>query len=367
MNKKQLTPLKRVLKAIAFLKVDQVPIVFFINPDVLADFMGVTVKKYLSNVDLQLEGCQKFRERFPGALAGVSIHQPYATAQAFGCAVSDQEDAIPAICSRVIDKPEGVEFLKIPEPWEAKGTRDWLEKIEYQEERGIKMPGIGEFGPVELAGQIYGYHRFLSDIRRRPKTIHKLLEKTLEFVIKFQMAWIKLIGGWAPIIFISDHVCSLMNKKIVDEFYSPYHKKLTKALKPYCGGLFYHNENRSDHIIKEIGEWGYSMFHGQDWAINGSLRKTKEIVSNLPSDKKYVLVGQVPGVDIVLREPSDDILKQKVIENIQIYAPGGGYIFSTGAGIIRGIPLRRIDMMIELVEKYGRYKNKYELYEPDEK
>lgn len=365
MSKKKLTPLQRVLKAISFLKVDQIPIAFFVNPDFLADFIGISVKKYLSDVDIQLEGCQRFRERFPGALTGESIHQPYATAQAFGCSVSDPEDAIPAVSSRAINKPEEVESLKIPDPWEAKGTRDWLQKIEYQVERGIKMPGIGEFGPLELAGQIYGYDRFISDMRRRPEIIHKLLEKTLEFIIKFQTTWAKLVGGWVPIIFIADHVCSLLNKKLVDEFHTPYHKRLTKALKPYCGGLFYHNENRADHIIREIGEWGYSMFHGQDWAVNGDLRKTKDIISNL-GPNRYCLVGQVPGVNILLKEPSDKVVEQKIIENIQIYGPGGGYIFSSGAGIIRGIPLRRIDMMIELVEKYGRYKNKYELYDPDE-
>ena len=68
----------------------------------------------------------------------------------------------------------------------------------------------------------------------------------------------------------------------------------------------------------------------------------------------------------MLREPSDEVVKQKIIENILIYAPGGGYILSTGGGINRGTPLNRLDMMIDLADKYGRYKTKKVLYGPDE-
>jgi hypothetical protein len=41
-------------------------------------------------------------------------------------------------------------------------------------------------------------------------------------------------------------------------------------------------------------------------------------------------------------------------------------MLSTGGGINRGTPLNRLDMMIELADKYGRYKSKNELFRPDE-
>jgi len=77
-------------------------------------------------------------------------------------------------------------------------------------------------------------------------------------------------------------------------------------------------------------------------------------------------MGQVPGRDVMLREPDDKIVERKIIENIQIYGPGSGYILSTGGGINRGTPLHRLDMMIELADKYGRYKTKNKLINPDE-
>ena len=65
-------------------------------------------------------------------------------------------------------------------------------------------------------------------------------------------------------------------------------------------------------------------------------------------------------------ETDDKVVEQKIIENIQRYGPSSGYLLSTGAGVNRGIPFRRMDMMIELTKTYGRYKIKKELYDPDE-
>ena len=83
-------------------------------------------------------------------------------------------------------------------------------------------------------------------------------------------------------------------------------------------------------------------------------------------ENKFSLVGQIPGRDVMLMEPDDKIVEQKIIENIQIYGPGSGYILSTGGGVNRGTPFRRLDMMIEPTKKYGRYKTKKKLFEPDE-
>ncbi len=359
-KEKILTPFERILKAITFSKPDRVPVLFFPEFDLLADFAGKKVKQYLQDVDLQIETNEKFKARFPGAFCGVSIYQPYASAQAFGCKISNPLDDIPAVTRRLIEDPREIESLIVPEPWDADGTRQWLEKIQHQIDRGFQIASIGEFGPLEIAGQLYGYDRLLLDMRKHPDLVHALLRKTTDFVIKFQSEWAKVIGGRAAILFIADHVSGFMNRSLIEEFFGKYHKELIEALKPRAGAMFYHSENRSDHFIDLIGAWGYSMFHGQDWAPKGELKKTKEIVSCL--QKKYCLVGQVPGRDVMLREADDKVVERKIIENIQIYAPGSGYVLSTGGGINRGTPLSRLDMMVNLADKYGRFKSKKELF-----
>ncbi len=365
-KKKEYTPFDRMIKALSFSKPDRVPIIYFPEWDFLADFAGVSVKTLLNSVDLQIETNEKFKARFPGAYAVVSIYQPYASAQAFGCSVSDPENEIPAVKNPIINHPEELYSLKVPDPWEVPGTRDWLHKIQYGVENNVPAVGNGEFGPFEVAGQIYGYDRLILHMRKRPKIIHSLLEKTTEFMINFLIEWAKLLGGTATTTLIADHVSGFLNRKLIEEFFGPYHVKLIQGLKGHSGSLLYHSENRSGHFIDKIGEWGYNIFHGQDWEVEGSLKKTKEIVSNL-GPNRYTLMGQVPGRDVMLREPSDEVVKQKIIENILIYAPRGGYVLSTGGGINRGTPLKRLDMMIELADKYGRYKTKKELYGPDEK
>ena len=362
-NPEILKSMQRMLKAMAFLKPDRVPVLFFPEFDLMADFAGKNVKQYLSDVDLQLQTGERFKERFSGAYCAVSIYQPYAVAQALGCQLMEPEDLIPSVIVHAINKPSEISSFKIPEsPWDVPGTSDWLKKIEYSLDSGIKPSGTGEFGPVEIAGLVFGYDKMLYNMMKNPAVMHELLEKCTEFVIQFQKEWIKLIGGFASIILVADHASGFMNKKLVDEFFAPYHKKVCEELKPLTGGLFYHSENRSAHFLHEVGNWGYTLFHGQEW---GDHKEAKEIVSNL--ENKFTLVGQIPGRDVMLREPDDKVLERKIIENIQIYGPGSGYVLSTGGGVNRGTPFRRMDMMIELAEKYGRYKTKKKLIDPNEK
>lgn len=363
-KRKVYSPFDRMIRAISFSKVDRVPIIFFPEWDFLADFAGISVKTLLNSVDLQIETNDKFKARFPDVYAAVSIYRPYASAQAFGCAVSDQENEIPAVKNPIINHPNEVQSLKVPNPWDAPGTREWLQMIEYGVDQGVQAAGNGEFGPFEVAGQIYGYDRLILHMRKKPDVVRMLLDKANEFMINFFREWAKVLGGTATTTLVADHVSGFMNRKLVEEFFAPYHMQLVEGLKGYSGSLLYHSENRSGHFVDLIGTWGYHIFHGQDWQVQNSLEKTKEVVSN--AEKRFVLMGQVPGRDVLLLEPSDDVVRQKIIENIQIFAPGGGYVLSSGGGINRGTPLRRLDMMIELADKYGRYKSKKELYGPDE-
>jgi len=360
--KRELNPAARMLKSMAYLKPDRVPVLFFPEFDLMADFAGKKVKEYLNDVDLQIETGERFKERFSDAYCAVSIYQPYAVAEALGCKLMEPEDLIPSVLERAIQSPDKIEDLKVPDTlWDLPGTGEWLEKIEYSLESGIKPAGTGEFGPVELATLIYGYNKFLFHMVKKPELIHTLLEKCTEVVIKFQKEWIELIGGYSTIILIADHVSGFMRRKYIDEFFAPYHKRVCEELMPMTGAMFYHSENEAEHFLDEIGDWGYAMFHGQEW---GPHKQAKETVMNL--ENKFTLVGQIPGRDVMLREHDDEVLKQTIIENITIYGPGSGYILSTGGGVNRGTPFERMDKMIELTKKYGRYKTKRKLFGPEE-
>lgn len=356
-----LTPIQRMLKAMAYLKPDKVPVLFFPEFDLMADMAEMKVKEYLHDVDAQMETGEKFKERFSEAYCAVSIYQPYATAEALGCKLMEPVDLIPSVIEHSINDVSELENFSIPENvWDVPGTGDWLKKIEYALEHDYQSAGVGEFGPLEVAGQVYGYDKLMIGMRRYPEKIREFLEKCTNFVIKFQKEWIKLIGGYATIILIADHVSGFMNKNLVDEFFAPYHKKLCRELKPLTGAMFYHSENYADHFLHEIGDWGYSMFHGQEW---GDHEWAKNTVMDL--ENRFTLVGQVPGRDVMLLEPDNEVVKKKIIENIELYGPGSGYILSTGGGINRGTPFERLDMMIQLANKYGRYKTKKRLLPPD--
>jgi uroporphyrinogen decarboxylase len=63
------------------------------------------------------------------------------------------------------------------------------------------------------------------------------------------------------------------------------------------------------------------------------------------------------GVDTqrVLGTCTPEEVSKNVIENIRVFAPGGGFVFATVHNILANVPPENIVAVFETVKKYGRY------------
>jgi len=69
---------------------------------------------------------------------------------------------------------------------------------------------------------------------------------------------------------------------------------------------------------------------------------------------KFFLKGNIDSVNVLLRG-SDEKIDQTIIKCLEDGMPGGGYILSTACSVAPAVPPGRIQRLVELAERYGRY------------
>lgn len=182
------------------------------------------------------------------------------TASAFGVPVKFFEDKDPSTEYGIVNAPEDIDRLRVPDP-----TRDGLmprviEQIEYYM-RHSKLP-IGftdNHGPLTLAVQIIGYENLFYWMSDYPQKVHAAMDVFAETVIMWVEYQKKLLGHrlnymignqGAPVppdvgIWFADDDAVIMPPDLYREFVVPYNEKI---LKHFGGGIVHYCGNGNQHI-----------------------------------------------------------------------------------------------------------------------
>ncbi|RLE48846.1 MAG: hypothetical protein DRJ33_08690, partial [Candidatus Methanomethylicota archaeon] len=310
------------------------------------------------DIKLQLEAKVAFQKRFPEVVNMLMGTMPEygefvgPIPTAFGGKLAWMEDAPPYVAEYPIKEPEDVDKLAeqgIPDPRETGISAEYLKKLEYFYEwfpKGLRekygyidgniYPGLC----VEGAALAMGYDKFLVWMRDYPDVLHKWLRLATDWYLKYCEA-IEEVVGKCKILWIPDHMASMVGKQQFKEFVLPY---LNKVFNRYKGALrIWHNEGRVGHMLEEVDKidaevWQFGPFD------DPVLCKQKT---------HFCLQGNIHPPWFAKFSPEQvESACRSLIEKI---AEGGGFWLSTGGGAAPGTPLRNIEAMIQAVKKYGRY------------
>jgi len=134
------------------------------------------------------------------------------------------------------------------------------------------------------------------------------------------------------------------------EFFLPRHKQMCNFVKANslahtmlhcCGGIY--------ELIPDLIEAGFEILNPiQINAINMEPKKLK-----LEFGKELTFWGGGINTQSVLNRATPAEVKKHVRENIELFAPGGGYVFNTVHNILSDVPPENIVAMFEAVKEFG--------------
>jgi len=215
--------------------------------------------------------------------------------------------------------------------------------------------GIG--GVVyETCWYMRGLERWFMDMIENPGFCGALLDHILEFWLGYYDSFMAEVGDVIDVVMIGDDLGGQNGPLFSPRFYrdvvKPRQKKLVQHIKPLTSAkIWYHTCGSVMEYIGDLLDNGIDILNPvQISAANMDPTTLKSRYGN-----KVVFWGGGIDAQHVLPSASPEEVKEHVKRNIDIFKPGGGFIFNNVHNIQVGVPPENIQAMFDAAYEFGFY------------
>jgi uroporphyrinogen decarboxylase len=295
-------------------------------------------------IDLVTDGKEQARciqalaERFP-SLAGVMVMDLSVEAEAFGSRVHFFDDEVPTITGALVFDLKSINALPVPTVGIAR-TGEYL-KAATLAAKSIRKPVFGGMiGPYSLAGRLHGLSDFMIFVMMEPSTAHLLLQKCIDFLIDYALAYKKTGANG---VIIAEPAAGLLSPELCQEFSSDYIKQLVEVVQDDSFAVILHNCGNTVTLVQSMLSTGSMAYHF------GNAVDMLDILPQVPSGT--VVFGNLDPVGVFSHGNPESVAKETLnlmmrTENYQ------NFVISSGCDIPPGSPLENLDAFYNVVHVY---------------
>ena len=218
---------------------------------------------------------------------------------------------------------------------------------------------FGWFGGslVEDSQFARGWDTFLLDLALNPDFAAALVRKLFEAAYADLERYIEAVGDYVDVIGFADDLGTQhglqFSPRIYRELFFPYHKKLYSLVHERTDAyVFLHSCGSVYDLIPDLIEAGVDILNPvQTSAAKMNPRTLKEEFGD-----KITFWGGGACPQTVLPYKSPEEVKAHVRERLEIFAPGGGYVFAPIHDIQPDVPPENIVAMYDAALEWGWYR-----------
>ena len=196
---------------------------------------------------------------------------------------------------------------------------------------------------------------YISTLTRKDY-IKKVFDGQLEIALENYRIVNEAMGDLINIIYVSGTDFGaqrglFISKNSYNELYKPFHKKVNdwihdntnwKTFIHSCGGVF--------ELIPDLIEAGFDILNPVQ--INAAGMNPRKLKSEYGKYITFWGGGIDTQTTLPLVTPVD--VKKQVKELVEIFSPGGGFVFNTVHNIQANVPIKNIIAMIEVLQEYRK-------------
>ncbi|CAA7601389.1 Uroporphyrinogen decarboxylase [Acididesulfobacillus acetoxydans] len=184
---------------------------------------------------------------------------------ALGCSIAFEKGLDPAVAGKVINEPQDIKRLTMPDPYEDGLMPKVLACIDYMvENTDMPVSFTDAQGPLNIALGLCGVENFFAWMYEYPKHVHEIMDFCTEVLISWlrvqkKHAGQKMTSGAFPHgivlpegfggVWISDDDCTVISPRLYEEFVVPYNSRVFRAFGGgslhFCGNAEHQLENFS--------------------------------------------------------------------------------------------------------------------------
>jgi len=210
-------------------------------------------------------------------------------------------------------------------------------------------PIPGMIGPLEGTWEGFGFTTFTKLLYQNPQFIERVFKDRGDFMVALTENMLDL---GAEIILILDDAgykgAPFLSPKMYEKYVASQMKRVSDKVHACDGKVMLHSCGDVSKLLDAIIDAGIDALHPWESTAGMNIFEAKE-----KWGEKLTLIGNVP-VDMLAHGTPQEV-ETYVKKLMQICAPGGGYILSSGHSISYSVTLENFEAMLEIGRKYGSY------------
>jgi uroporphyrinogen decarboxylase len=201
-----------------------------------------------------------------------------------------------------------------------------------------------------------GLERWFIDMLENPAFCEVLLDKMLGFWKDYYIGYMSEVGDLVDVVQIGDDVAGQDGPMFSPQFYrsvvKPRLKELIKHIKSLTAAkIWYHTCGGCTELLPDLIECGIDILNPVQISAKGM---NPEVLKERFGDK-LVLWGGACDTQHFLPFASPQQVAEHVRKNLEIFKPGGGYVFNNVHNIQADVPVENIIAMFDTAYEYGFY------------
>ncbi|MHB1345345.1 MAG: uroporphyrinogen decarboxylase family protein [Thermoleophilia bacterium] len=347
----EMTGLERIVSALTFKEADRVPA----GPLVCGAarrVLGITYEEWAQDADLAIESMVQAHKLIgmDGVLLLVDLSVE--GADFGGPMVFPIEDTPhPMYKANLIQSLEDYKKIERIDPRKGKRMSHMIRYTDGVANALASHTGVMAFvyGPLGILSMLRGAERLFVDCMKNPEVVHEASEIITEVLLDY----IDVLCETAAHAVVLDTLFasgSIMSKQLWMKMEGPYAKRLADRVHSHGKAVIVHNCGNNVYFDVQMETMKPEAI---SFAYLPDDCKTSQELKDKWGDKTCLIGYVPPSPDMMLHTPEQ--IKEKCKEQIQVLAPGGGYILSTGCEFPPNGSLLSAIAMMEAAEEYGQY------------
>ena len=248
----------------------------------------------------------------------------------------------------------GYPFPKGDDPTRFEGLR----------ERALRIKNETPYAVVSgIAGVVYEYcwylrglERWFMDLVTQPEFCEALLDRTVQFWLDWFRLFLDEVGDVVDVIMIGDDLTGQTGPLFRPEIYRAIVKPRQKRLVQYIRSrtpakIWYHTCGSCIPYIPDLLDNGIDVLN----PMQVSAKDMDPAMLKARFGDRMAFWGGAIDTQHVLPSASPETVREQVRRNIELWKPGGGYVFNNVHNIQAGVPPENIVAMFDAAYEYGFY------------
>ncbi len=199
---------------------------------------------------------------------------------------------------------------------------------------------------------LFRMDQFLIALLENPRSTLAVLDRLTEIHLENLEKFLDAVEGYVQIVQFGDDLGSqqatLISPKLYREVFKPRHKLIFERVKRRAGiHVFLHSCGAIADILPDLIEVGVEIINPVQTSSRGMdpARLKREF------GRDVTFWGGGCDTQVVLPDGTPEKIDRHVRERIEIFAPGGGFVFCQVHNILPNVPPENVVAMVEAVKK----------------